>query len=103
MNDCRYQQEMIYNISEDFHELHDDYINRKTKAKLALVNISGPILTIDRSDYMKTYHVMGFSKKNNRITTFDYKKVLATCSNEAEELIMLDVGWNAKITICKEV
>lgn len=102
MTDAEYTQSQIYDIPQDFHELHY-YPHYKTKAKQVHINLYCPMLTIKRSDYMKTYHVQGFSKSKEGVTTFNYKSVQATCSNEAEELILLEVGWNAKITMCKEV
>ena len=100
MDDCIYQQEMIYDVPDDYCEpLSDDNVHRKPKSRTSRFDLAGPLLTVDKKPYLNKYRVSGF----HGVETFNFPAIEATSSAEAEETVQAWMNFGARITSCRMV
>lgn len=100
MNDSQYQQHMLYDHLEDYHEPHD-YPPRKTKAKHTYFDLSKPYQ--EGGSRVSVYHIKAVSTAKDKPLTYESRSVTANSSAEAIEAVMMEMNWQAKIKMCKEV
>jgi len=100
MDDFIYQQQMLYDLPQDYHEPHD-YPPRKTKAKPTYFDLSKPYRE-EGGSRVNVYHVKGINKSIKPPMTYE-AEITAESTYDATQVALMEMGWQGEIKSCRMV